>query len=75
MCKSCAPFTSCINDINNSQVDNVKNLDVVMLVYNLIEYRNKYAETSGTLWLYHKDTVNHKEMPLIDCEIILLISQ
>ena len=41
----------------------------------LIEYRNKYAETSGTLWLYHKDTVNDKEVPLINCKIILLISQ
>ena len=38
--KNCAPFTDCISGINNTQVDNAKNLDVVMLVYDLIEYNN-----------------------------------
>ena len=34
--KSCAPFTNCINEINNKQVDNAKDIDIVMPVYNRI---------------------------------------
>ena len=39
--------------MNNSQVDYVK--DVVMLIYNLIEYSNNFSKTSGILWQYCKD--------------------
>ena len=42
--KSFAPFTDCINEINNTQIDNAKELDVVMLMYNLIEYSNNYSK-------------------------------
>ena len=34
--KSCAPFTNCISEINNKQVDNAKDIDIVMPVYNRI---------------------------------------
>ena len=34
--KSCAPFTNCISEINNNQVDNAKDIDIVMPVYNRI---------------------------------------
>ena len=34
--KNCAPFTDCISDISNTQIDNAKCLDVVVLMYNLI---------------------------------------
>ena len=34
--KNCAPFTNCINKINNIQVDNAKDIDIVMPIYNLI---------------------------------------
>ena len=36
--KNCAPFTNCMSEINNSQVDNAKDIDIVMPTYNLIEY-------------------------------------
>ena len=39
--KICAPFTDCINGINDTQTDNVKYIDVVMSMYNLIENSNK----------------------------------
>ena len=42
--KIVAPFTDCINEINNTQVDNAKDIDVVMPMYNLIEYSNNYAK-------------------------------
>ena len=36
--KNCPPFTNCISEINNAQVDNAKDIDIVMPMYNLIEY-------------------------------------
>ena len=40
--KNCAPFTNCINEINDTQVDNAKVLDIVMDMYNLIEYSDNF---------------------------------
>ena len=45
--KSCAPFTNCISEINNIQVDNAKDIDIVMPMHSLIEYRDNYSKTSG----------------------------
>ena len=53
--KNCAPFTNCISGINNTQIDNAKDIDIVMLMYNLIEYSDNYAKTTGSLWQYCKD--------------------
>ena len=57
--KNCAPFTNCISEINNSQVDNAKDIDIVMNMYNLIEYSDNYAKTSGSLWQYYRDEPNN----------------
>ena len=48
--KSCAPFTNCISEINNTQIDNAEDIDIVMPMYNLIEYSDNYAKTTGILW-------------------------
>ena len=50
--KNCAPFTKCISEINNTQIDNAKGIDIVMPLYNLIEYSDNYAKTTGSLWKY-----------------------
>ena len=50
--KNCAPFTNCISEINNTQVDNAKDIDIVMPMYNSLEYSNNYSKTSGRLWQY-----------------------
>ena len=34
--KNCASFTNCISEISNTQVDNAKDIDIVMRIYNLI---------------------------------------
>ena len=57
--KNCAPFTNCISEINNAQVDNAKDIDIVMPLYNLIEYTDNYAKTSGSLWQYYRDEANN----------------
>ena len=53
--KNCAPFTNCISEINNTQVVNAKDIYIVMPMYNLIEYSDNYAKTTGSLWQYCKD--------------------
>ena len=53
--KNCTPFTNCISEINNTQIDNAKDIDIVMLMYNLTEYSDNYAKTTGSLWQYCKD--------------------
>ena len=44
-----------MSEINNTQIDNAKDIDIVMPMYNLIEYSDNYAKTSGSLWQYCKD--------------------
>ena len=50
--KNCTPFTNCISEINNTQIDNAKDIDIVMPMYNLIEYSDNYAKRTGSLWQY-----------------------
>ena len=56
--KNCAPFTKCISRINNTEIDNAQDIDIVMPMYNLIEYRDNYSKTSGSLYQYYKDYPN-----------------
>ena len=56
--KNCAPFTKCISRINNTDIDNDHDIDIVMPMYNLIEYSDNYSKTSGRLWQYYKDDPN-----------------
>ena len=53
--KNCAQSTNCMSEIHNTQVDNAKDIDIVMPMYNLIEYSYNYAKTSGSLWQYCLD--------------------
>ena len=48
--KNNAPFTNCISKINNVLTDNAKDLDVVMPMYNLLEYSKSYRKATGSLW-------------------------
>ena len=57
--KNCAPFTICISEINNTQIDNCKDIDIIMPMYNLIEYSDNYAKTSGSFWQYYRDEPNN----------------
>ena len=56
--KNCAPFTKCISRINNTDIDSAQDNDIVMPMYNLIEYSDNYSKTSGSLWQYYKDDPN-----------------
>ena len=56
--KNWAPFTKCISRINNTDIDNAQDIDIVMPMYNLIEYSDNYSKTSGSLWQYYEDDPN-----------------
>ena len=56
--KNCSPFTNCISEFNNTQIDNCKDIDIVMPMYNLIQYSENYAKTSGSLWQSYRDELN-----------------
>ena len=107
--KNCAPFTKCISRINNTDINNAKDIDIVMPMYNLIEYSDNYSRTSESLWQYYKYEVvwqyykikitgkttatgntkyvqlivplkylsnfwRNLEMPLINCEVNLILT-
>ena len=56
--KNCATFLKCISKINNAEIDNAKDIDIVLPMYNLIEYSDNYSKTSESLWQYYKDDPN-----------------
>ena len=51
--KNCSPFTDSKIEINNTEVDNAKDIDVVMSMFNLIEYSDIYSKTFGSLWEFY----------------------
>ena len=56
--KNKAPFSLCILKINNTLIDNVEDLDIVMPMYSLLEYSDNYLVTFGRLWNYCRDEVD-----------------
>ena len=53
--KNCAPFTRCVIHINDEHVETAENLDIIMPMYNLIEYSDNYADSSGSLYQFKRD--------------------
>ena len=51
--KNYAQFTGSISEINNTQIDHAKDVDVVMSMYSLIEYSKNYLKTSANI--YYRD--------------------
>ena len=53
--KNCAPFTRCVTHINDGYVETAENVDIIMPIYNLIEYSDSYADSSGSLYQFKRD--------------------
>ena len=64
--KNCAPFTRCATHISDEHIETVENLDIIMPMYNLIEYSGNYSDSSGCLWQFKRDEypINNAENPL-----------
>ena len=56
--KNCAPFTRCVTHINNEHDEATENLDIIMAMYNLVEYSDNYEDSSGSLWQFKRDEQN-----------------
>ena len=63
--ENCASFTNCISEMNNTEIDNAKYIDVAMPIYNLIGYSDNYSKKLGSLWQYQRDKPND---PIIESE-------
>ena len=56
--KNNAPFINCISKINGINIDNAEDLDVVIPMYNLLEYSKNYRKATYSLWNYYRDEPN-----------------
>ena len=56
--KNNAPFVSCITRINGELIEDANDLDIVMPMYNLLEYSKNYRKTIGSLHNYYRDELN-----------------
>ena len=53
--KNNAPFINCISKINGVLIENAKDLDAVIPMYNFLEYCKNYRKITGSLWSYYRD--------------------
>ena len=56
--KNNAPFISCITRINGELIEDADDLDIVMTMYNLLEYSKNYRKTIGSLYNYFRDELS-----------------
>ena len=56
--KNNALFINCTSKINGIKIDNAEDLDVVVPMYNLLEYSKSYRKKPGSLWNYYRDEPN-----------------
>ena len=68
--KNNAPFINCVSNIDEVKIDNAEDLDVVMSMYNLLEYSKNYRKTTGSLWNYYRDEPNGGVKDGIDYSIM-----
>ena len=61
--KNYTSFTRCVTHVNDEHVETAENLDIIMPMYNLIEYSNNYPDSSGSLYQFKRD-----ESPMNDAE-------
>ena len=57
--KNNAPIVSCITRINGELIEDADDLDIVMPMYNLLEYSKNYRKTIGSLYNYYRDELTN----------------
>ena len=50
-------------------IDNAEDLDVVMPMYNLLQYSKDYRKTTGSLWNYYRDELSDEIIILIQTKM------
>ena len=77
---NCTPFTKYITQIDEKAIDDVEHLDLLISVYNLIEYSSNHSEATVCLWFYSKyegtnfneDIANDDNFKCFKCKVKLL---
>ena len=64
--KNCALFTKCVTKITGTTIDDAEDLDLVMPMYNLIEYSSNYSETTGSLWFCSKGEATRFNIDIVN---------
>ena len=71
--KNNAPIISCITRINGELIEDADDLDIVMLMYNLLEYSKNYRKTIGSFYNYYRDelsddpdNINHDNIKVVN---------
>ena len=62
--KNNAPFVSCITRINGELIEGADDLDIVMPMYNLLEYSKNYRKAIGSLYNYYRDELTNDDIPV-----------
>ena len=57
--KDNALFVSCITRINGELIEDADDLDIVMSIFNLLEYSKNYRKTIGLLYNYYRDELSN----------------
>ena len=52
-----APFSTCKTESNDVFIDEANHIYIAMPIYNWIEYRDNYSDTSGSLWQFKRDEI------------------
>ena len=73
--KNNAPFINCISKINGIKTDDAEDLDVVMAMYNLLEYSKNYRKTTGSLWNYYRDQPSNPPSTILNLSNIRQVLQ
>ena len=63
-----------MSSIYNTQVDNAKDVDLVMPMYKLVEYSDDHSETSESLWQYYRDEPGLLMLLIIFLVIVLRLN-
>ena len=57
--KNCAPFIKCTTKIDGTATDDTEDLDLVILMYSLLEYSSNCSDMTASLWFHSKNEVNN----------------
>ena len=61
--KNNTPFVSCITRINGELIEDADGLDIVMPMYNLLEYNKNYKKTIGSFYNYYRNELTNDNIP------------
>ena len=64
--KNCSPFKGCTVKINDKHIEQTEDLNVVMSMYNLIEYSNNYLDSSASRYQYRRDEINDADADVLE---------